>query len=114
MVDGVGFQRIPGFVELRQYGVLRSALVSAGARQSASPQPLAASERERRGAVAELETAGYETTPAGSSNSSRLSRRWAAATFSSRCPTDEVPGMRSIAEERIRSQASATWPEEAL
>ena len=32
----------------------------------------------------------------------------AAATFSSRCATDEVPGMGNIADECPRSQASAT------
>jgi hypothetical protein len=38
-------------------------------------------------------------------DSSRL-RRSSAATFSSKCLTDEVPGMGSITEVRIRSQAS--------
>jgi hypothetical protein len=40
--------------------------------------------------------------------SSSVSSNVAAATFSSRCATDEVPGMGSIADECPRSQASAT------
>jgi hypothetical protein len=50
--------------------------------------------------------AGYGTAAASSSDSSRLRRSSAAATFSSKCLTDEVPGMGSITEVRIRSQAS--------
>src|SRR5215208_8262048 len=40
--------------------------------------------------------------------SSSMSSTVAAATFSSRCATEEVPGMGSIAGECPRSQASAT------
>src|SRR6184192_4769475 len=33
----------------------------------------------------------------------------AAATFSSRCAIDDVPGIGNITGDRSRSQASATW-----
>src|SRR2546429_2486110 len=39
-------------------------------------------------------------------------RREAAATFSSRCSIEEVPGMGSMMGDRRRSQASATRSEE--
>jgi hypothetical protein len=42
-------------------------------------------------------------------NSSPVSRSAAAARFSSRCATDEVPGIGSITGERASSQARATW-----
>jgi hypothetical protein len=47
-------------------------------------------------------------TPAISSNSSRLNRNDAPPTFSSRCSTEDVPGIGSMIGERCRSQAKAT------
>jgi hypothetical protein len=69
-------------------------------------------ECKRRGAAAELET--DEGVPCGLRDGCgellelfpAIRRSSAAATFSSKCLTDEVPGIGSITEERIRSQAS--------
>src|SRR5258707_1010409 len=47
---------------------------------------------------------------ARSSKSLRLSVIAAAAMFSSRCSTDEVPGMGSTTGDRASSHASASWP----
>src|SRR5260370_22336474 len=47
-------------------------------------------------------------TPASCWYSWSLNRNDAASTFSSRCLTDEVPGMGSITGERFSNQASAT------
>ena len=62
------------------------------------------------GAEVDHPTSTPPAAPAIASRSSSLSVSSAAATFSSRCSTDEVPGIGSITGERASSQASATWP----
>jgi len=42
-------------------------------------------------------------------NSSSLNSMRAAAMFSSRCATEDVPGMGSMLGDRFSSQASAIW-----
>src|SRR6266849_4890016 len=47
-------------------------------------------------------------TPASSANSSSVNRNDPASMFSSRCSTEEVPGIGSVNGERCSNQASAT------
>ena len=51
----------------------------------------------------------YRETAASSSRSSGVSWISAARMFSSRCDTDDVPGITSMAGEWASSQASAIW-----
>jgi hypothetical protein len=53
-----------------------------------------------------------QTLPAKASivfHSSGVKLSFAAATFSSKCAIEDVPGIGSIAGDRWRSQARATW-----